>query len=232
MRIVMLGQKGIPAREGGVERHVEELAARLVALGHAVTVYVRMPYVPRTMRTHRGVRLVHLPTVRTKHLEAIIHSFLATLHVLATKPDVVHYHGVGPAALLWIPRMFLHRTKVVFTFHCQDYHHQKWNFLARLFLRAGEYIGVRCADEVITVSKTLTRYVATAYLRRATYIPNGVVKTRSHESRKTLRRFGLRPRQYVLAVARLVRHKGIHELIAASTRLATTHDLVIAGDGA
>ncbi len=232
MRIHMIGQKGIPAQSGGVERHVEELAARLVALGHDVTAYARVPYTSRKIRAHRGVRIVHLPTLRTKHLEAIVHTFVATLHVLLTRPDVVHYHGIGPAALLWIPRLFLRRTTIVFTFHCQDYHHQKWNVLARLFLRVGEYIGVRFADEVITVSKTLTRYVQTAYLKDATYIPNGVSSMRPRGARSVLRSFDLAPRRYILAVSRLVRHKGIHELIAAYNGLTTRHDLVIAGDGA
>ena len=36
MKIAMIGQKGMPALWGGIERHVEELAIRLAAKGHAV----------------------------------------------------------------------------------------------------------------------------------------------------------------------------------------------------
>lgn len=37
----MLGHKRIPSREGGIEIVVEELATRMVALGHEVTCYNR-----------------------------------------------------------------------------------------------------------------------------------------------------------------------------------------------
>ena len=34
MKIAMLGQKRVPSREGGIEVVVEELATRMVKLGH------------------------------------------------------------------------------------------------------------------------------------------------------------------------------------------------------
>ena len=41
LRIAMIGQKRCPSREGGVEIVVEELATRIVNLGHKVTCYNR-----------------------------------------------------------------------------------------------------------------------------------------------------------------------------------------------
>jgi len=41
VRIAMIGQKGIPATYGGIERHVEEITRRLCARGHQVDVYCR-----------------------------------------------------------------------------------------------------------------------------------------------------------------------------------------------
>ena len=41
LKIARLGHKRIPSREGGVEVVVEELATRMAALGHDVTVYNR-----------------------------------------------------------------------------------------------------------------------------------------------------------------------------------------------
>ena len=37
MKIAMLGHKRSPSREGGIEIVVEELATRMVKLGHSVT---------------------------------------------------------------------------------------------------------------------------------------------------------------------------------------------------
>ena len=41
LRIAFIGQKGLPARYGGVETHVEQIATRLAARGHEVTAYCR-----------------------------------------------------------------------------------------------------------------------------------------------------------------------------------------------
>ena len=44
MKVAFIGQKGLPATYGGVERHVEELAARVAAHGHQACVYNRPHY--------------------------------------------------------------------------------------------------------------------------------------------------------------------------------------------
>ena len=86
MRIAFIGVKGIPvsasSRAGGVERHVEGLAKRLVERGHDVTVYVR-PYMNPTRRKRwMNVRLITLPTIERKNIDTIFHTLLATIHVL------------------------------------------------------------------------------------------------------------------------------------------------------
>ena len=76
MRIAYIGQKGIPAKIGGVERYVDEVAARMARDGHDVFVYVRNHYTPKRMKHYKEVNLIHLPTIKTKHLDAITHTFL------------------------------------------------------------------------------------------------------------------------------------------------------------
>src|SRR5512133_2786655 len=142
MRIAMIGCKGIPtsmARGGGIERHVEELAPRRAAMGHDVTVYVRTYANPRKMGSWKGCHLVTHPSIRTKHLDAITHTFLATIHALSQKYDVIHYHGVGPSTVAWIARVFSPKSKIVVTFHAQDKFRDKWNLFAKLYLAYGEW---------------------------------------------------------------------------------------------
>lgn len=45
----MLGHKRIPSREGGIEIVVEELATRMVTLGHKVTCYIKRFLVKQEM---------------------------------------------------------------------------------------------------------------------------------------------------------------------------------------
>ena len=80
MRIAILGTRGIPANYGGFETFAEELGSRLVQRGHEVTVYGRRHYIPAGLETHRGVRVVILPTIRHKYLDTVAHTLVSTLH--------------------------------------------------------------------------------------------------------------------------------------------------------
>jgi glycosyltransferase involved in cell wall biosynthesis len=230
MKIAMLGSKGIPflGEGGGIERHVEELATRFAAAGHEVSVYVR-PRAVAEKREWRGVRLVRLPSIPTKHLDTITHVFLASVHALGGGYDIIHYHGVGPSTLAWIPRLFAPRAKVIVTFHSQDRFHKKWGLLARLYLAFGEWTAVALPHSTIAVSHSLVRYCRERFGRIVDYVPNGVEVRDLTPPRTLLKEFGLEPDGYVLTVARLVRHKGIHFLIQAFARLRTDRRLVIVG---
>ncbi len=231
MRIAMIGQKGLPAQSGGIEKHVEELSTRLVQAGHEVSVFTRPNYTEKNQENYKGIKLISLPSINTKHLDAISHTFLATLKVIfSRKYDLVHYHGIGPSSLIWLVRLFRPGLPVVSTFHCQDYYHQKWGLLSRTYLKIGEYMCCKLPDKVITVSQGLKEYTEKKYQRQADYIPNGVNIYPAREAKNIQEKWGLLPGEYILSVSRLVRHKGIHHLIQAYQKLDTDKKLVIVGE--
>lgn len=226
----MIGQKGIPTLFGGIERHVEEVACRLSQKrNYQVFVYVRSYYTPKRIKRYKKVNIVHLPSLQTKHLDTISHVFLASWHALfKVKADVFHYHGIGPALCLWIPKLFSPKSKVIFTFHCRDYFHQKWGKTARLVLRIGEIIGCLLADEVIPVSLEIQKYIRKKYGRQTHFIPHGINQSK-HLPAKLIKKWGLKKNNYVLVVSRLIPHKGIHYLIKAYQQIKTEKKLVIVG---
>lgn len=236
MRIAFIGQKGIPMLAGGVEKHVEEVATRMAKLGHEVFVYVRNNYTEENLKEYKGVHLIHLPSIPSKNLDAISHTFLASVHAIFQKYDVVHFQAIGPSSLSWIIRLFKRNAILVATFHCQDYFHQKWGWLAQKYLQLGEYVTCRIPQKIIVVSKSLEKYVEEKYQKIAEYIPNGA-SVNFNEGTKVLERWNLRDKKYILSQGRLIRHKGVHYLIEAFKRLEDTakipnnFKLVIVGDG-
>src|ERR1700732_1587445 len=104
LRIAFIGGRGVVSKYSGIEAYYEEVGKRLAGLGHEVTAYCRTYFTP-ALREHNGVRIVRLPTIRSKHLETLLHTFLSTLHVLMQPCDVVHYHALGPALFSFIPRL-------------------------------------------------------------------------------------------------------------------------------
>jgi len=220
MRIAMIGQKGIPAIQGGVERHVHDLSLHLADFGYKVTVYSRHWYTQsKGEYDFKGVKIKHLPSIHTKHLDTISHTFLATLDAIKNKYDIIHYHGVGPALLSWIPRIFAHKSLVIVTFHSIDRFHKKWNFLARTFLHLGEWATCHFPHKTITVSKSLEKYCLNNYLKETIYISNGVNLPIYSETDDKIKKIGLIKNQYIMMVSRLIPHKGAHILIQAFINL-------------
>ena len=174
MKIAMIGQKGMPAIYGGVEKHVQDLASRLVLAGHKVIVYSRKWYTKKEDGEINGVTIKHLPSIHTKHLDTITHSLLATIHAIISGCDVIHYHGVGPSLISWIPRIFLPETRIITTAHCLDRYHQKWGWFARFMLRVGEWTAGKFSHTTIAVSKTIQNYYLNEYKKQTIFIPNGV----------------------------------------------------------
>ena len=225
MRIAMIGQKGfeIGERGGGIEQHVRALSLYLGRRGHEVTVYARRRYVPaasvstpRSKRNggHPGVIVRFMPTIYRKNLEAIVHTFLSTMDALLRPYDIIHYHGVGPSTLAWIPRLLKPKARVVCTFHSQDRYHQKWGLFGRLYLWFGEWAACAFPHATIAVSHVIQVFARKRYGRQVVYIPNGA-EVQTVTATDKIAAFGLEPRQYVLNVGRLVPHKGVQYLIEA-----------------
>ncbi len=236
MKIAFIGQKGIPAKFGGVERHVEELATRMAQQGQDVFVYARKNYVQQDLAKYKGVNIIFVPSIPTKHLDAISHTFFSILHILFHKYDVIHFQSIGPTSLSWIIKILKPRIKLIATFHCQDYYHQKWGWLARKFLMLGEKITCTVPDTTIVVSKILQKYVKNKYGRSAVFIPNGSA-IKINDNTNHISNWGLEPQKYILSVGRLIKHKNIHQLIEAfilakaEKLIDKNYKLVIVGDG-
>ncbi len=233
MRIAFIGQKGIPGEGGGVEKHVEELSTRLVQHGHEAIVYTRPNYTDKRLKEYRGVKLISLPSVATKNLDAISHTILACLDLIfrKRKVDIIHFHSIGPSSLIWLVKIFKPRTPVISTFHSQCYLHKKWGVFARLYLKSGELASCKLADKTVVISESLKKLAKSKYSTSAEYIPSGAaIKERVaiHEIEK---KWGLREGGYILTVSRLLPVKGIHYLIKAYGRIKTDKKLVIAGGG-
>ena len=230
MKIAFIGQKGIPAIMGGVERHVEEVSIRLVGQGHDVTVYTRPNYTDEKLEEYKGVKLVSFRSVSTKHLDAISHTFASIFHASRKNYDVVHFHSIGPSSLIWLFKLLNPGIPVIATFHSRDYFHKKWGIVARTYLKISEFLLCKSSDVVVAVSRGIAEFASKKYFISPIYIPNGITMPDTKEARE-IKKWGLEKGNYILAVTRLIRHKGIHYLIDAYNQLDTDKKLVIVGSG-
>jgi glycosyltransferase involved in cell wall biosynthesis len=229
MKIAFIGQKGIPATYGGFERYVEELSTRLARRGHAVWVYVRPYYTKTTDKIYKGVYLVKVPTIRSKHLDTIVHVFLSTLHLLTLDVDIIYVHGVGPSSLVPLMRILKPRAKVVSVFQSRDSLHAKWGKFARFMLNIATWMTCKFPHETVTSSKELYRFAKESYGVETIQINNGAPEPSTLRSNEMEKKLGISQGSFFLMVTRFVRHKNIHRVIEAFKKLETDKKLVIVG---
>lgn len=226
MKVCVLGLRGFPLVEGGVERHCESLYPRM-GEEFGFTVFRRRSYV-KSDYVYPRIRFTDLPSTQLKGVEAVLHSFLATRQAAREKPDVVHIHNIGPA--LFSPILKRQGIPIVLTYHSPNYEHRKWGRFARKLLRFSERIALADASRVIFVNRFQMEKFPEEIRRKSVYIPNGIEPPAVPSGRDKLAALGVEPGKYILAVGRITPEKGFDTLIKGFR--ASRHDgfkLVIAG---
>lgn len=236
MKIAMIGHKRIPSREGGIEVVVEELSTRMIKLGHNVTVYNRKGKnvqdknasdENQKLKEYKGVKIVTIPTINKKGIDAFLYSLFASIKVLFGKYDILHYHAEGSCAMLWLPHLF--HKKIIVTIHGLDWNRSKWGGFATKYIKHGEKCAVKYADKIIVLSKGVQDYFKETYNRETIFIPNGVEESKIKEPKIIKEKYNLEKDNYILFLARIVPEKGLDDLIDAYNKIKTDKKLVIAG---
>ncbi len=225
VRVAFIGGRGVVSKYSGIESYYEQAGHELARLGHEVTVYCRTYFTP-PMDTHNGMRVRRLPTIRSKHLETVIHTLLSTAHAMTSDYDVVHYHCLGPALFSFLPR--LAGKKTVVTVQGLDWQRGKWGRIASRILRWGEAAAVSSPDATMVVSRTLQQHYRQQYKRDTIYVPNGATVAPRRLPRKLIE-WDLLADNYVLFLGRFSPEKNCHLLIDAFENLHTDMKLVLAG---
>lgn len=227
LKIAMIGIKAIPARFGGFETAADEISRGLVRRGHHVVVYNRSGMSHHPEADYEGVQLVTLPTLRSKNLSTIFHAFLATIHVVFNRVDVVHYFTTGTTLFAPIPRIL--GMRAVCSVDGTDWQRGKWGGFARWYLRLSERFAAQFCNGLISDSQAVYRYYRENYNIDSSLVTYGI-REATYVGDEWLKSFGLGNRDYILFVGRLVPENNIHHLISAFETLKTPKKLVIVGD--
>lgn len=233
MKIGIIGTRGFPEVQGGIETHCLELYSRIARNEDVnITVYRRTPYLNDLNRKaeYRNIRFVDIPVPKSKNFETLLHSFIATIHALFQDFDIVHYHNTGPG--FFMPILRITRAKLFFTYHNVSYTQKKWSRFAKWFLGSSERISMTHSDYVIFISEIIRSEMLSKYIiRNHCVIPNGVNLPVKSGKSDYIESLGLEKGKYVIAIGRFLEEKGFDYLIRAFVKAdLKEYRLVIAGD--
>jgi glycosyltransferase involved in cell wall biosynthesis len=223
VKFAILGTRGIPARYGGFETFAEELSTRLASRGHRVTVYCRQ----KAPSPYRGVFLVHLPTLRHKYFDTIVHTFLSTLHLLTHRNDAVLYCNAANAVFTWMPRVL--QMPVALNVDGLERNRKKWNVAAKAWYRVSEWLATWMPNAVVTDAAAIAEYYQQRYRRASNMIPYGA-EIGPVESSVILEQLGLERNKYFLYVSRMEPENNGLLVREAFEKVETPFKLALVGD--
>jgi glycosyltransferase involved in cell wall biosynthesis len=229
MRIALIGTRGVPARYGGFETCAEELGRRLAARGHDVRVYCRKSADRPRLASYLGIRLIHLPAIRLRSLETLSHVFLALVHALFNRNDVILVFNYASSPLLAIPAWLGRR--IVLHMDGMEWARQKWAGLGRLYFALAERLAVGLPIPLISDARAIQDYYRERHGRETVFLSYGAPLLTSR-TQAALDRLGLKPGGYFLQMARFEPENNIHLSLRAFEKLATDKALVLVGGSA
>jgi len=228
LKVAILGVRGIPACYGGFDTFIEELALRLSKSNDIeLLIYCRSLYYKKRPKVINGIKLVYLPSPRTKALESLLHSFLSSVHVLSQKVDIVYFVDPANAPFCLILRLF-RKTMIIHT-DGLGWKRKKWSLMARRYYKFAEWLATKTAAALITDNPIMQEYYRNEYCTDSVYIPYGA-SNHAGINESLLNQYSLSKKGYLLVVARLEPENNTDLIIKGFNQSKTKLPLVIVGD--
>jgi len=231
LRIALLGSRGIPATYSGFETFYEQLAVRLAERDHKVTVYNRSHHFNKKENNYKGVKIVTLPSIPSKLLDTLSHTFLSLFHAIFSGNDIFYIVIVGNSPLVLLAHLF--RKKVILNVDGADFNREKWQGFAKKYLIWSEKIAARFADVIIADSGVIKRRYMDLFQRDTLFIPYGAniwPREKEVSNHTVLEKFGLESDNYILFVSRMTPENSADVLMDAYLQSNSRKKLVIVGD--
>jgi glycosyltransferase involved in cell wall biosynthesis len=205
-----------------------ELAPRLAARGHEVTVYCRRILFRERPPSYKGVRLIYLPNIETKVLGTPTHTLLSMADVLFRQPDVIVVWNLPNAFPCIMPRLL--GKSVAIMVDGLDWKRNKWGRIAKAYLYlSARCVGTICPKGIITDTAEMHRVYLEEFGTPSACIPCGAnIEASTNPDR--VRHLGLEPFQYYLIASRLVPENNADLILQAFERMRTSRLLAIAGE--
>lgn len=231
----VIGLKGFPAEfvgSSGIEFYVQHIILNS-ASNLQFNCYGRT-WAKTNFKTPSNTKVILLPTVKTKILDALIYSFFASLATCFSDSKTVWTHSTGTSVFSFLPKLF--GKKIIYTVHRAEWQSDKWNRIEKRLLLYTHLLIIKWANVVTTVSSKLKETIKNQIQNDKDIkliLPglNSPKKISSEQSYRVMKYYSIKKNKYILYLGRITPEKRIEWLIKAfSTIKSSSLQLVIAGD--
>lgn len=173
MKLAVVGCVGIPARYGGFETLVENLARYHEEHGVdcEMTVFCSGKAYSERPTHYRGASLKYLP-LHANGPQSLPYDVLSMLAALRSGADVILVLGVSGAIAIPLLRL-LTPVRIITNVDGIEWKRQKWKGLSRWFLRISEGIAAKWSHAVVADNAEIGKHIKIHYGIESSVIPYG-----------------------------------------------------------
>ena len=226
-KIAIIGSRGYPYVYSGYETLVKALAERLTAQGVQVTVYCHAYLFEQKPALLNGIRLVYIPTVKSKVLSQPVHSFMAFWHVVFSKADAVLVLNVSNGPFGLITKLF--RKPTLMNVDGLEWLRPKWKGLGARYFKWAAKMAVKFNDVLVTDADAMQAIYLQEFGAKSVVITYGADSSEG-ANLSFLQEWNLQERDYFLIVGRMIPDNNADLLIEGFIQSGSTKKLVIVGD--
>ena len=227
MTIAIIGSRGYPYVYSGYETFVKELSERLVHKNIRVKIYCHKNLFSVQPKTVNGIELIYVPTIETKSLSQLIHSFLSIIHACCTKTDIIVAVNAANGPFGIITRLF--RKPTLINVDGLEWLRPKWKGLGAKYFYFSAKLATKLYDVIITDAEEMRKVYLKEFKKDSTVIAYGANINQSVKP-ELIHPFNLQPRGYYLVVGRLIPDNNADLIVEGFVQSGSSKKLVIVGD--
>ncbi len=227
MTVSIIGSRGYPYVYSGYETFVKELSERLVLQGIHVRVYCHKNLFTSYPKEIKGIELVYMPTIESKILSQLIHSFLSMSHACLSKTDVILAVNAANGPWGLISRIF--RKPTCINVDGMEWLRPKWKGLGAKYFYFSAWLATKLYDRIITDAEEMRKVYLDEFSKESTVIAYGA-DPRFSNNPELLTQFDLKPNEYYLVVGRLIPDNNAAIIVEGFIASKSSKKLVIVGD--
>ena len=227
LKIAIIGSRGYPYVYSGYETLIKELSERLVGRGCEVTVYCHRNLFKEKPALVNGIKLVYVPTIETKSLSQLIHSFLSMSHAVVSDVDVIFAVNAANGPFGLISKIFRKRTAI--NVDGLEWLRPKWKGLGAIYFKTAARLSTILYDQIINDSDEMRKVYLNTFKKESVVIAYGATVKKS-EDPSLIQQWPITPKEYYLVVGRMIPDNNADIIVKGFLASNSTKKMVVVGD--
>ena len=227
LKIAIIGSRGYPYVYSGYETLIKELSERMVERNCEVTVYCHRNLFKEKPSHVNGIKLVYVPTIETKSLSQLIHSFLSMCHAATSDADVIFAVNAANGPFGLISKIF--RKPTAINVDGLEWLRPKWKGLGAKYFKIAARLSTILFDQIINDSDEMRKVYLNMFKKDSVVIAYGATVIKSEEL-SLIKQWPITPKEYYLVVGRMIPDNNADIIVKGFLASNSIKKMVVVGD--